>query len=242
LKLNFVVNENYLIAHTLGSTDASRYSSSKHVKDIKSFQKDAWEESKSNYNFLIGQALPDDLSDEGLGSISISLSGYFSTLRANKHYQRILSHTEKYLAYCEDQWNYNYPATNRIISEITGFRLKKNFTIFITHPSLKNGKYLGNNQIAWGHNEDWSNYTTVYLWHEIMHSYFDTKQLDHVIISFVTDEELRIKLNGGKYPPFMTHKYLHPMMKKSLHLWEKYLKSESKDILNFKAQLLEKRL
>jgi hypothetical protein len=141
--------------------------------------------------------------------------------------------------FCERQWNDNYSITQRIISEITGLKPKKNFTVFITHPSLKNGKYLGNNQIGWGHNEDWVNYTTVYLWHEIMHSYFDTKQLDHVIISFITDEELRIRLNGGKYPPFAAHKYLHPMMNKSLHLWKRYIKSESKDITKFKAQLLE---
>ena len=126
-----------------------------------------------------------------------------------------------------------------MISEMTGLKPKKSFKVYITHPSLKNGIYLENNKLAWGHNEDWPNYTTVYLWHEILHSYFDPKRLDHIVISFVTDEELRVRLNGGKYPPFVTHDYLHPPMKKVLPLWKKYLKSKSKDIFEFKKQVMK---
>ena len=232
-----MLDENYLIKHTLDSMDTSRLSSTEHENEIRSFQKFAWKTSKTHYNFLIGQSIPYDLSEKGLKEMMEELPAYFSILKDNEPYKNILSHTEEYLKYCEKQWEMNYITTSKMIFEITGLELDKTFTIYITHPSLKNGKYLGDNKIVWGHNEDWPNYSTIYIWHEILHSYFDTKQLDHVAISFVTDEELRIRLNGGKYPPFVTHEYLHPVMKKSLPIWKKYLKSRSKDIHDFKDQI-----
>jgi len=104
---------------------------------------------------------------------------------------------------------------------------------------LKNGCYLGKNKIAWGHNEDWPNYYVVYLWHEILHSYFSNSEIEHALISFATDEELRIRLNGGKYPPFVTHKELFPLMKKILPFWREYINSKKKNLLDFKNKLIK---
>jgi len=112
--------------------------------------------------------------------------------------------------------------------------------VYITHPSLKNGQYLGENKITLGHNEDWPNYFTIYLWHEILHSYLGKTDLEHALIQFITDEELRIKLNGGEYPPFVGHKNLFPLMERILPFWRKYLKNKSKNIIEFKNNLKNK--
>ena len=124
---------------------------------------------------------------------------------------------------CSRQWKNNLNKTSKIINDITGLKLSKKFNVYLTHPSLKNGKYIAKNSIAWGHHENYKNYTTIYLWHEILHSYFDLNDLNHAIIQLVTDNELRLKLNGTKYPPFEGHKDLQNLMSKIVPYWRKYL-------------------
>ncbi len=158
-------------------------------------------------------------------------------LKGSEKFLKILDQTKKYLEFVENQWNKNFSFTFALMKELTGFSFKKNFIVYITHPSLKNGIYLGKNKIGWGHHEDIPNYSTIYLWHEILHSYLSFSNLDHALIQLLTDNELRIRLNGGKYPPFLGHEYLKPLMKKILPYWKKYLKSKKKDILKFKNYL-----
>ena len=52
--------------------------------------------------------------------------------------------------------------------------------------------------ILWGHKEEYENYTTIYLWHEILHTYFDKTDISHAIIQLITDCELQNRLNGKK--------------------------------------------
>ncbi len=136
----------------------------------------------------------------------------------------------------------NYEASNHLIADIIGLSFSKNFTVYITHPSLKNGKSISDGKIEWGHKEEWPNYTTIYLWHEILHSYLPHDDLSHAIIQLITDNELRILLNGGRYPPFEGHEDLFPIMKKLLPYWKRYIvASGDKDILAFR-KLMRKRV
>lgn len=242
MKLKFVVNENYLITHTLSSMNCDRFLTVKHKKDIVAFQNYAWKKSKKLYNFITGRLLPDDVTDKNIKLLSRELPSFLATLKKNRSYKKILSQTENYLSFCKNQWNKNYEVSNKIIRELTGLNFNKTFTVYITHPSLRNGHYLGDNKIAWGHNEDWKNYATVYLWHEVLHSYFTYSDLDHVIIQLITDEELRTQLNGGKYPPFVGHKNLTSLTKKVVPYWDKYLKSRTKNIMKFRKTLMRSKL
>lgn len=247
MKLNFIINEDYFIAHTLSSTAPDRFSSKEYKKDIVSFQNFAWKKSKKCYDFLAGRVYPEDfLCLKSIKSTVRELPNFLLALKKNKYYKKILIQTKDYLDFCEKQWNNNYQRTSKIIKELTGFNLNKQFTIYITHPSLKNGCCTKNDKISWGHNEDWSNYSTVYLWHEILHSYFRSanvelsdRNIDHSIIQFITDNELRIRLNGGQYPPFKGHSKLFPLMRKISPYWKKYLRSEKKNILEFRNMLIK---
>jgi len=73
----------------------------------------------------------------------------------------------------------------------------------------------------------------VYLWHEILHSYFDNSDINHAIIELITDEELRCFLNHSSYPPFVGHKHLKILKKKLLSKWKIYTNSNNKDIKHF---------
>ncbi len=238
MKLNFVVDKNYLVAHTLSCMKQSGFSSQKYKKDIVAFQNYAWNKSQKVYDLLVGRFsfFPDDLNTKNLKSLAKELnqlSKFLDQLSRSKEFKKIYSQTEKYLEFCEKQWNKNCKETNRIVEELTGLNLNKTFTVYLTHPSQRNGVYLGKNKIAWGHSEKWKNYTTVYLWHEILHSYFDLSDLSHAIIELITDEEMRSRLNNSKYPPFVGHEYLSKLKKKLLPPWKQYLKSDKKDIKKF---------
>ena len=76
---------------------------------------------------------------------------------------------------------------------------------YIFHPKSFNGHANSEKKtIKWGHSEDWKNYSTVYLAHEILHIIVnDTSENMHAIIQLATDNELRIRLNKeGEYFTF----------------------------------------
>lgn len=230
MKLKFTIDRTYLISHTLSSMASDRFSSPKYKEDIVAFQNFAWEKSQSLYNFLIARFVPESWLDSELSKLEIDLPKYIIELQKSKEFKRLLSQTQSYLKACELQWKANYQKTLSLMESLTGLRFDKTFSVFITHPSLKNGCNLGKNRIAWGHCENWPNYTTVYLWHEILHSYFSNSDRDHVIISLLTDQELRIRLNSGKYNLRLFHKELRSAVNKVLPDWQNYLKLRKKDI------------
>ena len=77
----------------------------------------------------------------------------------------------------------------------------------------------------------------MFLWHEILHAYFGQTDLDHAAIQFITDEELRVKLNGGSYPPYVGHASLSPLMNRVLPQWKRYLNNKDKNIKDFMERM-----
>ena len=124
-------------------------------------------------------------------------------------------------------------STARHVSEITGLNLNKEIKVYVTHPSLRNGRYWGNNKLSWGHAEDWPNYTVVYLWHEILHSYLGYGDLDHAVIELIADNELRSFLSGKVYPPLLGHENLSKIKNRLLPEWRKCLASDDRDVMKW---------
>ena len=229
IKLNFRIDSDHLIVHTLSSMGNDRFSSTKYKKDIVAFQTYAWRKCRPCYNLLVGRSSAIEVANGQLQKTIRHLPKYLNELKKSKQYKKIYHQTEVYLNFCKNQWNDNYLVAKEIVSELIGFKLNKKFNVFITHPSLRNGSYKGDNTIEWGHNEDWFNYTTVYLWHEILHSYFGWSDKEHAIIELI-DEELKARLNGKKYPLPEGHKHLKTIKKQLLPTWKKYLSSKKRNI------------
>lgn len=243
MKLNFIIDKNYLIKHTLNCADKKIFSSNKNKKDIFSFSNYVLKNYPKYYDFMTGIISPEDISEDGVNYFTKTLNKelplVLGKIKKSKEFEKIYSQTEKYLVRSKKEWEKNLEKTEEYIYKLTKFNLDKEFTIYITHPSQRNGSYWGKNQISWGVSEKWSNYTTVYLWHEILHSYFDNSNTNHVIIELVTDEELRGFLNNTKYPPFEGHKHLSDLKKKILPYWKRYLKKENKSIKEFEKEMAE---
>ncbi|MBI4101233.1 hypothetical protein HY441_02055 [Candidatus Microgenomates bacterium] len=242
MRLNFLINKDYLVSHSLWSYEQGGFSSDENQKDILDFVNAVWNKSKIAYELLSGKLIPDGFITKAstlseLVSSATKSKSALSDIKRLPEFTKVFKQTEAYLKSCKSQWTQNFSKTEEAIKELTGLALDKNFTVYITHPSLRNGRNFGKIGttflFAWGRVEDWPNYITVYFWHEILHSYFDKSELSHAVIQLLTDNELRVRLNGGKYPPFEGHPNLFPMMEKLLPRWKKYLESKSKNIQKF---------
>lgn len=231
MKLLFKIDKDYLIYYSINNTSPDRFSSLIYKDDIINLQNYAWDLSKETNDLLRGLALPNTLN---ISNTDTSISDFFNNIKNSNEFRIVYKQTLDSLEDCKKEWQSNLEKSKGIMNEMTGLEFNKEMTVYITHPSLKNGKY-NNNIIEWSHNseQDWPNYSTVYLWHEILHSYFDYSEYSHSIIQLVTDNELRVKLNGGNYPPFEGHKELFPLMNELLQKWIEYLSGSQRDIIDF---------
>ena len=173
--------------------------------------------------------------------------------RASAQFKKIFREAKEYAALVEKQWSKNYKNSLFYLADITKLdlsKIDKEIRIYISHPRLSRGRsYLENNAIAWSHPDQWKNYTTIYLWHEVMHHITSNASiaphLMHAIIELSCDNELRIRLNGGgKYfeennVP-VGHKYLVALSKKILPDWKKYLDNPNENMFGFEKRISKK--
>jgi len=228
MDLTFEVHEDYLLAHTALS-GPDRFSSPEYQEDIIALQRRAREAFPEGISYLPENALDMPLS---LGFPSAQAEA-IRMLENTEEYRRVLGQTQEYQREVEAQWNSQLGRTLSIMRSLTGMAFDDHFTVYVTHPSLKNGLYLGQKRIAWGHHEDFPNYSTVYLWHETLHDKLPKDERGHAVIELATNEELRVRLNGGEYPPFVGHPHLTPLKEKLLPSWKAYLASPNRNILEF---------
>jgi hypothetical protein len=113
-------------------------------------------------------------------------------------FAELLQNAENYKNWLEHEWATNKDKINKELTNIMKVDLpKETFTVYVMGDLVHVGKYLRNHNITWGHKEDWKNYSLVYLIHESLHELFSHSDLDHAVIELATDNELRIRLNGG---------------------------------------------
>jgi hypothetical protein len=237
MQLSFHVIDQYLLTHTLSGAGSGAFSSSERATVV-DVQNEAWQISQSAYNLLTGRLSPSDLAN--LGKITDKLPDFFQTIIQSGAFKKLREETEHYRSICEKQWERNRERTTKIVHALTGFDLNRSFSVCLTHPSLKNGRMLDDNHLAWGHHEEWKSYTTVYLWHEVLHAYLDRSETAHALIELIADNELRTQLNGGAYPPFTGHPHLFPIMERVLPAWKRYLATKTpRDIQTFQRAISE---
>ena len=260
MKIEFKINKYYLVSHTIASK----------IKPFSAWEKledKLWGKYKNepayyflntkHINWTIEQIRWEFLNkriEKTFQETSFRLEKIYKDIFKTKEFKKLYKETEEYLKFVKNEWDKNQKEVLNFISKISGIKISnKKVTVFITHPKLHNGRALtGKNIILWGHPEDWENYNTVYLCHELMHLLTWNCQknpfLMHTIVELLTDNELRIKLNGsGKYFKEngfeIGHHELRKLSKKLLPYWKKYLKEKThKNIFEFEKFLIKKRV
>jgi hypothetical protein len=167
----------------------------------------------------------------------------------------LVNQTEDYKKKVLYLWNRNKGVFFDMFKKITGLDVPDiDIDVSLIHPHYNTGisyskavSPTGKDTIAWGHplSKELPNYDSVYLAHEIMHIIFSQQFLDekdgnkiemfHALIELFSDNEFRIRLNGGKYFEWGSHKHLKDWEKAIYPYWIFFVYRNEKDILQ-KAQ------
>jgi hypothetical protein len=266
VKLEFQINKYYLAYILLNKSED--FFDLPLKKKVKVFKQNLWEEYKNNplYYFIhlvnykhLKWAIENIYLDDDLQSsktqitkLSKDIQKIFQSIFRSQEFKTILKETIQYKNSVKHQWDHNQNFVLNYLEEILGQKLPNiSLSVYIIHPKLKEGRVNSKKSIIWGHPEDWPNYSTVYLTHELLHILFDyykipQNNLSHSMIELISDNELRIRLNKqGKYfkekKEQIGHSYLRKEEKRILSYWLKYLEDKQKNIFSL-YKTLEKNL
>lgn len=164
-------------------------------------------------------------------------------------FRKTLKETEQYLKKIELQWRQHEKFVFNYIKKTLGITLpQKTVTVIVFHPEMSEGRASPrNNLIFWGHREDWENYSTIYIAHELLHILTHRKllrhDLMHTLIELAADQELRIQLNKkGAYfkegKDYVGHKHLRKLAKAIIPYWNEYVKNPT-SIFDLEKRLIK---
>lgn len=238
LKLNFEVDPRYLIYYALVNCSANSFINDADP-NLVAFQNLAWERDQQAYSFLRNDMMGSIMGNESLANMGERAEKLLSSLAKEPLFNTLHEETLDSMYKTKLEWENDFERSSSIMQELTGFEFNMEFRVVFSHPSQTNGR--GGLTIQWSYRNDFPHYNTVYLWHEIMHTYLPAHShdvvvnLEHAVIELLTDEELRKRFNGGEYPPFVGHQALSSMKEKLLPNWSAYLVRPQKNIREFLA-------
>jgi len=264
MKLKFRINKYYLVSHTISSYNQFHLTP---FTGWKKLEKKLWKKYKNepayyllnpkHVNWALEQ-IYSSIGTEGVDKAFIKITQSFKKILKDilksPEFKRLLKETNNYLFFVKKQWRENRKIALEIIEKLSGLKIPQRMkvTVFITHPKLRSGINVPEkNLVFWGHPEEWRNYSTIYICHELMHiltyKKYSHANVMHALIELMTDEELRIRLNNkGFYfkegKKFIGHKSLLPLKKKILPFWKKYLKGKLADNIYELEKLLIRKL
>ena len=243
LDLNFILDEEYNICYSLFRYESRKDRFEKEeLKDFVEFANCMREACPQEYErlFNILRATDEDILVYGVyktpfpGTCEIEdMDVFFEYAKSTASFQKILSEVEEYLEECRQEWLGNYEVAFRTMTEVTGIDFHREFDVYISHPKLQEGCHFADKKIAWGHYNEFPNYITVYLWHEVMHDYMKFDDVSHAVSEMAVDNHLRTVFNGGEYFPLIGHDFTGEIREAIYTEWLKYLESENKNINDF---------
>ncbi len=238
IKMDFVIDEDHLLMHTLTHIGYQVVQ-----KDIDVLRYKASMISTNGYDFLLKKVLFSGAYswEDPDAQTALDLR---EALKETAEFQCIVDQTKTGQDKIEQEWNANLEKSFEFMQQITGLPLDHTYTVFVTHPSLSNGRYYGNRQISWGGPLEFENDNTVYLWHEVLHDeeYLGiNNNVNHAIIELLADNALRAHLNGESLEKLTGHSSLHEV-RAAIYAddWQQYIKNPEKNILKFKSEMRKK--
>jgi len=162
---------------------------------------------------------------------------FLSSLAQHPSARRLLEQTQASLEPLLREWESNFARSQEILMDLSGLQFERSLPVYLTHPVQPQGRYCDDpDLILWTYRQDWPNYNTVYLWHLTLYAYLPGGLVSQAVLELLTDEELRIRLNGGSYPAFVGHHYTMPIKLALLQDWRDYLASPNRNIHDFLKQ------
>ncbi len=228
---DFKINDIYIFLHAINTSQDEEP-----FEWWFDFTNKIWEENPEIYFFLSGS--PEySLYLTDLRELYKKPFKKLEKLKETETYKRLIKETETYKNFVENQWKLN---EKFVLKQLLSFWIKINIPykikVNISHPKLKNGLAYDNKAIVWWHSEDYKNYSTVYLIHELLHilTKNDNSDITHAIIELLADNEMRIRLNSkGKYFEYKWHKHLIETEKNLYEDWINFIKWKDLNLFNY---------
>ncbi len=246
--VEFILNDYFLVSYlfTNGRNFIGNYKDQERI-DVVNFLQYAWDDNESLYIAMSGRfglaGMVPILENHKFSSFGIHIDEFIDKITKTKEYERIRDQTKNSIERCKGEWDKNFEKTSDFLSNY-GIEVDGKYKIWMSHPAIRAGQNIGRNDIIWADRNDWPNYNTVYIWHEILHSYFDKfgvkKMIEEVIVQLLTDNEMRKMLNGTDYPPFEGHDDTVNMMEAIYPDWKEFLAQDKKDIKQFVEMISKK--
>ena len=236
MKLKFLIDPEYIFLHAFNQDQYKEP-----FNGWGNFTMKIWDKYPQECYLLAGYSEWPLITKSHLSSVAKNAEKLLNAWLKTSPVKKLINETEKYKNWLEKEWNQKGQNALNELEKIIKIPLPKEpISIYVTHPKLNNGMTINTKTIAWGHTEDWKNYSIVYLCHEIMHIVFwnAKSSISHATIELATDNELRIRLNKkgryfqeGKFD--IGHNKLRKIEKKLLPRWKKYLKDPKTNIKQF---------
>jgi hypothetical protein len=235
MELAFVINEDLLSACALFSKRGQNLEGWDKIKDS------LWDSYRSAYEFFL-YTKPEKFFAQGdyfaqINKVVTQIPMLLSDCRKSQEFQQLLNETQEYKQWLTNEWNEKQFQIQKELTNILRIDLpSKTYTVQVVSPKVGGGSYLGNQNIFWGHTEDWPNYNLVYLMHEVLHDVIGVGKGDHYAIELATDNELRIRLNKEielTKDSLQGHEEHIEDLKQLLPVWKNYLKDPNKNIFDF---------
>lgn len=238
IRLHFEVDPRYLALHTLLGR-RSGMGSPEEQTAIEGYRARAAAFDAEACQFLRRYDFPvASLAEQGpLGERAEHLIAH---LQADPAFPAIEAQAKAAAAATEREWKQDLKRSLPMMEEMTGIDFDMDLKVLITHPAQTNGMSWGRDKILWTHQQGFPHYNTVYLWHEIMHKHITASKLadqvgnpSHAVIELLTDNELRVRMGGGIYPPLIGHPENRPFQEQLLPSWRAFLEKPDKGILDY---------
>ena len=208
-KIKFNLNPLYVFLFTINTEQEEEP-----FKGWADFTNKIWEEDSKVFLLLAGAAervlfIKNKIEYKNAYARKLKM---LAKIKKAPEYKRLIKESKKYLRFVKTQWRKNEKRATSLLQELSGLPLPQHtVTVNITHPKLRNGVTFDDKNIVWGHSEDFRNYSTVYICHEILHIMTKNNNSDifHAVIELLADNEIRIRLNKkGRYFQYDGNKYL----------------------------------
>ena len=233
MHLRFIVDPRYVVAHAMNASQDYDV-----LPEWDALMDTAYRRDPQAFNLLSGAAemiLPASTRST-LPSVARRAEALLAWIIRTRVAQRVVREARAYATRVEREWAENGAWTIAQLRELTRLPMpRRTIRVFISHPSLGNGRAVDERTIVWGSEGLIPNESTVYLAHELLHqlTWDDTTEVGHAAIELLADNELRIRLNGGRYFEHPGLPELRALTRRLLPAWRTYLRTPTQDFRAF---------
>ncbi len=205
--IDLITNPIHISQYIITNSDIKRIRTDARKEEtieLTNFRNKAFDLNKSLYHVLDSgfKDLPFEPTDEfPYKNTFADLQKYLIEISKLEELSQIISRIEGQMKKIKNEWENNYLEVSNLLNKLN-INGDDALTVYLVPNCLKAGRYYYGKYIEWGYRNDFNNYNTIYLWHEVVHHHLfknnlcNNKDLNEVVTMIISDRYLYSKLNN----------------------------------------------